>query len=254
MEYKDLIVARDGDVGVITLNRPGHLNALSANLFREIGLALTELDNDISVVVVVFTGSGRAFSAGADIHEMVESKPQDDAVSGTLGWGDWLNLLVNYKKPLIGAINGLAYGGGALLASCFDLRVGCENTSFRFLAVTVGRINSTWSLPAIVGASTAKELLLTGRVVLADEAYRLGLLNRLAPAADLMKTALEIAHLIAKNDAHTVQLIKQIVDENAGLTTREALTNEINHVTRSLKIPPPQESFKEFLNRKSRPH
>jgi len=253
LEYKDLIVARDGGLGIITLNRPGHLNALSVNLFREIGLALTELDNDNSVGALIFTGSGRAFSAGADIHEMVESKPQNEAVSRALGWGDWLKLLVNYRKPTIGAINGLAYGGGALLASCFDLRVGCENTSFRFLAVTVGRINSAWSLPSIVGVSPAKDLLLTGRVVLADEAYRLGLLNRLVPTADLMKTTLEIGHLIVKNDAHTVQLIKQIVDENAGLTVPEALANETKHIVASLKTPPPRESFKEFLNRKSRP-
>lgn len=252
MDYKTLILERKENVAIITLNRPEHLNALSKTLFREIGLALTELENDNNTRTVMFTGRGRAFSAGADIHEMIKNRPKKAKVSAE-GRGDWLSHLVNYTKPTIGVMNGLAYGGGALLASCFDIRIGCEKSQFRFLAVTYGRINSTWSLPLIVGVPKAQELLLTGRIVLADEAYRIGLLNQLVPAVDLMKSALEIGQVIAKNDAHTVRLIKKIVRENIGLDHRDALSNEIKNVTESLKPPPPQESFKDFLNRKSRP-
>jgi enoyl-CoA hydratase/carnithine racemase len=253
LPYEALIVKRVEKVGIVTLNRPEHLNALSTMLFREIDAALTELENDEGVVVVLFTGNGRAFSAGADIHEMVESRPKGEAVNSAVGRGDWMNHLINYKKPTIGAINGLAYGGGALLASCFDIRVGCENTSFRFLAITYGRINATWSLPLIVGIPKAKELLLTGRVVLAEEAYRTGLLNQLVPSIDLMKSALEMAQLIAGNDTGTVQLMRKILNGNIGLNQRDALKNEIKNIADSLKPPPPEESFAEFLNRKSHP-
>ena len=90
-------------------------------------------------------------------------------------------------KPLIGAINGLAYGGAALLSSTLDLRIGCERTQFRFLAASYGRVNSTWSLPLLVGLPKAKELLYTGRVVAAEEAERIGLLNQIVPAARLIE-------------------------------------------------------------------
>ncbi len=253
MVYENLLITRDEKVGIITLNRPAQLNALSILLFHEIDVALTELENDGDIRVVVMTGNGRAFSAGADIHEMVDNTPKPGTPPSQGDRGDWLPHLVNYQKPTIGVINGLAYGGGALLSSCFDIRLGCENTSFRFLAVTYGRINSAWSLPQIVGIPKAKELLLTGRVILADEAYRIGLLNQLVPSKELMKTALEMAHLIAKNDPNATQLMRQIVNENVGLNAREALANEGKNITASLKPPPPRESFKEFLDRKGHP-
>ena len=253
MGYDTLIVTRDDKVGLITLNRPEHLNALSTTLFREIDLALTELENDNDIRVVMVTGNGRAFSAGADIHEMVENRSKSEAVNTAVGRGNWLEHLIEYKKPTIGIINGLAYGGGALLSSCFDIRLGCENTSFRFLAVTYGRINSTWSLPLLVGLPKAKELLFTGRVIPAQEAYHIGLLNQLVASTELMKAAMEMGQLIAKNDPATVQLVRKIVNENIGLRSHEALANEMRNIAASLKSPPPKESFKEFLNRKSRP-
>ena len=90
--------------------------------------------------------------------------------------------LATLKKPTIGAINGLAYGGAALLSSSLDIRIGCERSSFRFLAATYGRINSTWTLPMVVGWARAKELLYTARVVSADEALQIGLLNKIVPS------------------------------------------------------------------------
>lgn len=253
MTYETLKVDKEGAVAIVTLNRPEHLNALNTVLFRELGEALNELEDDNQINVVMFTGSGRAFSAGADIHEMVETPAGAARVTGAVTRGDWLTRLIDYKKPTIGIINGLAYGGGALLASCCDIRLGCENTSFRFLAITYGRINATWSLPLIVGLPKAKELLLTGRIVKAEEAAAIGLLNQIVPAAELMKTARDMGQLIAKNDAHTAQVMRKILNENIGLNHREALANEMKNIAESLTPPPPKESFNEFLNRKSRP-
>lgn len=251
--YETLLIDRKEGTGIITLNRPEKLNALSTALFRELDLALTELEQDKQVGVVLVTGAGeKAFSAGADIHEMVDSTTGADRVARAARTGDWLGHLIAYQKPTIGVINGLAYGGGALLSSSFDIRIGCERTIFRFLGVTYGRINSTWSLPLIVGLPLAKELLFTGRIIMAEEAFRIGLLNRLVTSADLMQTALEIGQSIAKNDAGTVRLIRKIVNENAGLGARQALANEARNIAESLRPPPPRESFKEFLSRKGK--
>jgi enoyl-CoA hydratase len=249
MKYKTLLVDKQGGVGIITFNRPEKLNAYNRALMAEFDSVLTRFERDEKVKAIIITGSGkRAFSAGADIHEMtalseVEQKKRDSRRS------DWTWHLATYKKPTIGAINGLAYGGGALLSSLVDIRLGCERTSFRFLSAVYGRVNSTWSLPLIVGWPMAKELMFTGRIVEAEEALRIGLLNRLVPSSELMKVALEIGGTITTNDAAAVQGIKEILTRDIGMSLREMMFNEIQTVSRSLPPPPPQESFKTFLER-----
>ena len=138
------------------------------------------------------------------------------------------------------------------MSSIFDIRIGCERSSFRFLAVTYGRVNSTWTLPLIVGWPVAKELLFTGRVVEAEEALRIGLLNKLVPSSEVMKTSLEIAKTIAANDPTTVQVIKEILNRNIGMSRREMLLNEYETVSQSLQSPPPEDSFKDFLKRRAK--
>lgn len=252
MAYETLLLAKQPGVGIITLNRPDRLNALSAALFLELDQALTEFEGDEEVKALVVTGAGdRAFSAGADIHEMVETSQSRPGEPDTRS-RDWVWHLANYRKPTIGAINGLAYGGGALLSSIFDIRIGCERSSFRFLAVTYGRINSTWSLPLIVGWPVAKELLFTGRVVEAEEALRIGLLNKLVPSSQLMKATLEMGQLIASNDSAAVQAVREIVVRDVGMGWRDMLRNEAETIARSLKPPPPEQSFSSFLNRKAK--
>ena len=252
MTYKTLLLERQKGVGIITLNRPERLNALSRALFTELDQALTEFEHDDEVKAIIVTGAGdRAFSAGADIHEMVEASKAQLKEQGSHG-ADWVWHLAACRKPTIGAINGLAYGGGALMSSIFDIRLGCERTSFRFVAVTYGRVNSTWTLPLIVGWPIAKELLFTGRVVEAEEALRIGLLNKLVPSSELMKASLEMGQAIAANDAATVQVIREIMTRNIGMSWREMLLSEYQTVSRSVQSPPPEESFRDFLKRKAK--
>ncbi len=249
MSYETILVDRKDTAGIITLNRPDKLNALSSTLLQEFDLALTELEQDEKVHVLLITGAGeRAFSAGMDIHEMVGSDEGARRVGRSAG-GDWIRHLAFFKKPTIGVMNGLAHGGGALMASMLDIRIGCERTNFRFLAVTYSRINSTWTLPLIVGLPKAKELLLTGRIVQAEEALRIGLLNRLVPSGEQMKTALEMAQMIGKNDPGTVQLLRRILNTNIGMGWEESLDNESKLNAEFLRPPPPGESFKEFLQK-----
>src|SRR5215468_5588751 len=204
MAYEFILTERSDGVAVITLNRPDKLNALSFPLVRELDDALSRCEADEDVKAVILTGAGeRAFSAGADIHEMAGLSAEELATRADVrGRATWH--IATFGKPLIGAINGLAYGGAALLSSTLDLRIGCERTKFRFLAASYGRVNSTWSLPLLVGLPKAKELLYTGRDVMAEEAERIGLLNQVVPATRLRETALEMAAAIARNDARMV--------------------------------------------------
>jgi 2-(1,2-epoxy-1,2-dihydrophenyl)acetyl-CoA isomerase len=252
MGYEHILTERLDGAALITLNRPEKLNALSYGLMQELDDALTQLEEDDAVKAVVLTGAGgKAFSAGADIHEMAglsaEALGERQAFRNRATWH-----IATFAKPLIGAINGLAYGGAALLSSTLDIRIGCERTKFRFLAASYGRVNSTWSLPVLVGLPKAKELLYTGRDVLADEAERIGLLNQVVPATQLRETALAMAAAIAKNDARMVQGIKRILHEDIGMPWRERYDNEENARATWLTSAPVREGFKDFLARKGR--
>ncbi|HEY7520495.1 MAG TPA: enoyl-CoA hydratase/isomerase family protein [Methylomirabilota bacterium] len=251
MGYESILTERRDGAAVIVLNRPDKLNALSFGLVRELDRELDVLAADESVKAVVLTGAGdKAFSAGADIHEMAglsgAELAERQAFRNAANWK-----VATFPKPIIGAINGLAYGGAALLTSMLDLRIGCERTKFRFLAATYGRVNSTWSLPLLVGLPKAKELLYTGRDVLAAEAERIGLLNQVVPAARLRAAALEMAHLIVSNDGRMVQGIKRLLHEDIGLPWRARYDNEETARATWLTSAHPREGFKDFLARKA---
>jgi enoyl-CoA hydratase len=249
MTYKNILTERADKTALITLNRPEKLNAMSYELACEVDEELTTIENDDGVCVVVLTGAGRAFSAGGDIHQMVKSTPEELAArSEVRGRATWH--LATFPKPIIGAINGLAYGAGALLTSMLDIRIGCEHAEFQFLAAKYGRVNSTWSLPLVVGLPKAKELLYTGKSVQAEEAERIGLLNQLVPCAELRDKTLQMAQLIAKNNSRMVQGIKRLVHEDIGLDWRSRYDNEKNARGTYLKATDPREGFKDFLSRK----
>ena len=250
MGYEHIVSERFDGAALITLNRPEKLNALSFGLMQELDEELTRLEEDAAVKAVVLTGAGdKAFSAGADIHEMAglsaEVLAERQAFRNHATWH-----VATFTKPLIGAINGLAYGGAALLSSTLDIRIGCERTKFRFLAASYGRVNSTWSLPVLVGLPKAKELLYTGRDVMAEEAERIGLLNQVVPAARLRETALEMAAAIAKNDARMVTGIKRLLHEDIGMPWRERYENEEHARATWLTSGTIREGFKDFLARK----
>ena len=253
MSDKVVKLEKNESIATITLNRPEVLNALSREVQYTLNHYMNDLENDESIKCVIVTGAGdKAFSAGGDIHEMdklskMENPPEDHPTSRWYSWN-----LMNFKKPLIGAINGLAFGGGALMASTFDIRIGTENTSFKFLAATYGRLNSSWSLQAQIGWPKAKELLFTGRQVLAPEAFQIGLLNHLVEKNNLMDKSFEIAEQIAKGDARMIQGIKKLMIENTGESIRNQFTKEMRAVDSWLKPITVQESFKTFLDKKGR--
>jgi enoyl-CoA hydratase/carnithine racemase len=250
MSYKNILAERLDRVALITLNRPEKLNAMSYELACELDEELAKIESDDSARVVILTGAGpRAFSAGGDIHQMVRSTPEELAARSDIrSKATWH--LATFAKPIIGAINGLAYGAGAQLTSMLDIRIGCEHAEFQFLAAKYGRANSTWSLPLVVGLPRAKELLYTGRAVKAEEAERIGLLNQLVPCSELKQAAIQMAEMISANDPRMVQGIKRLLHEDIGMPWRERYDSEQNARKTWLKANSPREGFKEFLARK----
>ena len=254
MTYEHILLEREDGVGIITLNRPEKLNAMNRKLSSELQDAVKELDADDAIGCIVITGAGtRAFSAGGDIHEQREddrrfSREELDARRGRGSYE-----IAASAKPTIGMINGLAYGGAAVLASSLDMRVGCEDSRFRFLAAAYGRINSTWTLSNQVGWPIAKELLFTARVVEAEEAYRIGLLNHLVPRGQLRGKTMELARTIAQNNRASVVGIKALLLKQMGQNLEQQWTEEREYTIHVVRGARAEEAFPEFIARKGRP-
>lgn len=255
-----------GYVAFLTMNRPEVLNAMNRQLTAELHDAVRAANEDDEIGCIVITGADThprvpAFTAGGDIHQQREDQAALNA--GTLTRDDMdvqsaKRQRGSYEvsasdKPVIGMINGLAYGGGAVLSSSLDIRIGSDAARFRFLAAAYGRINSTWTLVNQVGWPQAKELLFTARIVEAEEAYRIGLLNHLVPAYRLREKTMEVATQIATNDIPSVVGIKRLLLEHMGESLEQQWTNEKNFTTNVLRGTLAEEAFPDFLARRGRP-
>jgi len=254
MAHEHILVESEDGVGIITLNRPDVLNAMNRKLSSELHHAVKAMDADEAIGCIVITGSGeRAFSAGGDIHE----QRADDARYTQAQLDAMGNPRRSYEisasaKPTIGMMNGLAYGGAAVLASSLDMRIGCEATKFRFLAAAYGRINSTWTLPNQVGWPMAKELLFSARVVEAEEAYRIGLLNHLVPRARLREKTMELARMIANNHRGAVVGIKALLLRQKGKDLEGQWAEEKDYTTRVMRGAKAEDAFPEFIAKHGR--
>lgn len=234
-------------VAMITLNRAKARNALTTTMQRALDSLLATLAKDDGVRAVVVAGAGdQAFSAGYDIKE--------------LGTFDEAQMLANYSereamirhvadfpKPLIGAINGLAHGAGAIISSLFDIRVGSAKSEFRFTAVAYGGVNNTWQLPRVVGLAKALEFTMTGRVIRAEEALRAGLLNELVPEDQVREKAIEIAASIAVHPPAGVRQHKALIRASLGRSIEEAYEAENAVMRGSLRPSRPADLFQSFL-------
>ncbi len=255
-----------GHVAFLTMNRPEVLNAMNRQLTGELQDAVRAANEDADIGCIVITGADThprvpAFTAGGDIHQQREDQAALNA--GTLTRDDMdaqssRRQRGSYEvsasdKPVIGMINGLAYGGGAVLSSSLDIRIGSDAARFRFLAAAYGRINSTWTLVNQVGWPQAKELLFTARIVEAEEAYRIGLLNHLVPTYKLREKTMEIATQIATNDIPSVIGIKRLLLQHMGGSLEEQWANERDFTTNVLRGTLAEEAFPDFLARRGRP-
>jgi enoyl-CoA hydratase/carnithine racemase len=210
MTSDPVLCERQGAVAILRLNRPGKHNAINRRLSSALVAHLDALAEDDEVRVVIITGAGeKAFCAGADMTEALGAAHGEGRGDGTI---DVIMRLVRFPKPVIAAVNGFAYGGGALLAATCDLRVAAHTARFRFPGATYGLVVGGSQLPRIVGISRAKDLIFTARVVDASEALRIGLVDRLVALPDLEEAALELATQIAENSPEAVRASKEVID------------------------------------------
>jgi enoyl-CoA hydratase len=230
-EYESILVERHGDgVATITLNRPKVLNALNAGLLGDVSQALTELENDAEVRAIIITGSGeKAFAAGADIGEL---NALPNAVEGArkARSGQQITLqMERLRKPVIMAINGFALGGGCEIAMAGDIRIASENAKFGQPEVNLGLIpgyGGSQRTTRLVGRGMAMYLCLTGEIIDAQEALRIGLVQKVVPLAELQDEAQRIAKLIASKAPLAIELCKSVINEGAGVPLAESLAME----------------------------
>jgi enoyl-CoA hydratase len=252
MDYEHILVEIEDGVGILTLNRPDKLNAMNRRLSSELRDAVKAMDADDGVGCIVITGAGRAFSAGGDIHEQREDDRNltDEQQEARRTRGSFE--ISASAKPTIGMMNGLAYGGAGVLASSLDMRIGCEDSKFRFLAAAYGRINSTWTLPNQVGWPIAKELLFSARIVEAEEAYRIGLLNHLVPRRELRAKTMELARTIAGNNRAAIRGIKELMLRQMSQNLEEQYEAERHFTTHVVRGAKAEEAFPDFIARHGR--
>jgi enoyl-CoA hydratase len=214
MSFENLLLERDGGVAILTVNRPKVLNALNTQTLDELRRAMLDLKRDEGVRVVILTGSGeKSFIAGADINELATQTPvsgREHAITGQ----HILDLIEHLGKPVIAAINGFALGGGCELAMACTLRIAADTAKLGQPEINLGLIPGyagTQRLTRIVGRGRALELLLTGDQVTAQEAHRLGLVNRVVPAAELMAEAKKLAATLASKAPIAIRYILEAV-------------------------------------------
>src|ERR1700688_4619278 len=214
---------KKGAIAYVTVNRPKVLNALNHRTWADLGTAFAEARADAEVRGIILTGSGdKAFIAGADISELAQVTAVEAEHSSTFGQGV-LNLIENLGKPVIAAVNGLAVGGGCENAMVCPIRIAAENAKFGQPEVKLGLLpggGGTQRLPRLVGKGRALQLILSGETINAGEAYRIGLINEVVPAADLITRAEAILKQILANAPIALQYSLEAV--NKGLETSQA--------------------------------
>ncbi len=237
MKYETIIFERKEGIGYLTLNRPDRANTISFQLMKEVVAAMEEAEADSEYRVVIVTGAGKHFCGGADLRDFAE-RARERAAGGTerRGSGDFVtpqrdlfSALEESRVPVIAAINGAAMGGGCEIALACDVRVISDTATIglpeiRFGALPAG--GGTQRLPRLVGAGVAKEMIFSGLPWTAEEAFRVGLVNRIASSAELLNECEKMARVYVERAAYALKAAKQLVNRGVELPLKDALALE----------------------------
>ena len=235
-------------VRVFTLDRPEVLNATRVADVVELDRLLHEAERDGDIRCVVLTGAGEAFCAGHDIHEM-QGLDADALTILELRRREATWHWANARLPTVAAVNGVSYGNGTLMAVGADLRVGGPQTRMKVTATKYGGANLTWSLPALIGESHARDLLLTGRVVDGEEAFRMGLLNRYVADGSVLEAAVQLAEEIAGNPPSGPVSVKHLINTASGAGRQAAFDREHAMQIDSILVDGATDVFDDFHRR-----
>ena len=239
-------------VGIITINRPEVLNALNLQVLHDLDQALDQVEAREDIYVLIITGAGRSFVAGADISEMANYTAVDAKAFSQQGNSTFYRI-TRFQRPVIAAVNGFALGGGCELAMSCDIRVASDKAKFGMpevgLGITPG-FGGTQRLARIVGMSTATDLILTSRTIDAQEALHIGLINHLYPAEQMMEKALELANTIAAQPQVAVRQAKQAIrmGKQVDINTGVAYESEVFGLCFSTEDQ--KDAMQAFLNKK----
>ena len=257
-EYQDIIFQKQGNIAIISLNREEVLNAVRARTWVELLDALNNVKCDPAISCLIITGKGKAFSAGQDLSEIESVLGADvnyhEVREGILNTQKLTREMVNMPKPVIAAVNGYAVGGGAEIAIACDIRIASDNARFEFAEVKVGLFATngvTYFLPKLIGFGRAKELMLTGRRIGAQEAFQIGLVSKVVEDEMLMDEALKVAESIAETAPISGALVKHCLNKSDEISLEDAMVYETDAVMACVQTSDAREGAAAFLeNRK----
>jgi 2-(1,2-epoxy-1,2-dihydrophenyl)acetyl-CoA isomerase len=256
MKYENVIVEKENRIAKIILNRPDRLNSFAGKMREEIYLSIKEMGKDENVRVIILTGAGRGFCSGADVEYLAQLNREKnwEGFRGVLIAGEKaVSQIRKIEKPVIAMVNGAAAGGGLNLALACDIRIASEKAVFGQTFIRLG-LHPDWSgtyfLPRLVGEAKAYELMLTGDVINADEAFRIGMLNRVVPHEELEKVTMELAEKIASYPPTVVRFIKQAAHQSLHSNLQAMLKFEEDVQMVFFKTEDATEGFSAFLEKR----
>lgn len=255
MELKNVILEKEEHLAIVTINRPKALNALNSETLKDLDTVIEDLEKDANIYAVILTGAGeKSFVAGADIAEMKDLNEAQGEEFGALGNKVFLRL-ENLNKPVIAAIQGFALGGGCEISMACDIRIASEKALFGQpevgLGITPG-FGGTQRLPRIVGLGKAKELIYTAQNIKADEALRIGLVNKVVPLEDLMTEAKKMASKIIANAPIAVRLCKDAINRGMQVEIDKAVAIEAQDFGKCFASDDQKEGMTAFLERREK--
>ena len=248
MAYENIIFEKEENIAIITFNRPEAMNALNNRTRAEFGQAIENVAGDDEIKVLILTGSGKAFVAGSDIKEFNKFTPFAAHNIKRLG-----EMVEKLEKPVIAAVNGFCLGGGCEIAMACDIIVASEKAKFGQPEINIGIIpggGGTQRLQRLIGPCRAKEMIFTGDIIRAEEADRIGLVNRVVPVDDLMPTARKIAEKIASKSAAALKLAKQAVNYGMQTNLESGLKYEYEMYALSLTLKDKEEGVNAFIEKR----
>ena len=244
-------------VATITLNRPNRLNALTFEVYQELQDTFRALDTEPGVRCIVITGAGRGFCTGGDVEDIIGALFEKDS-GGLL---DFTRMTCNLilairecRRPVIAALNGTVAGAGAVIATACDIRIANEHAKIAYLFTKVGLSGAdmgvAWLLPRIVGLAHSSQLLMTGDFIGPDEAYRIGLYNRVVPKEELLSVAREMAEKLAKGPSYALEMTKRALNEEASMDLATALEAEARVQAKCMENPNFREAYEAFVEKR----
>ena len=254
MTFANLLLEKKNSIAYLTVNRPKVLNALNVATLEELAVAFAEIRSDSNVRVVILTGAGeKAFVAGADISELCKLDETSGGKFAQRGQAVF-DLIENLGKPVIACVNGFALGGGCELAMACTMRLASENAKFGQPEVKLGFLpgyGGTQRLPRLVGKGMAMQLVLTGEIITAREALRIGLVNEVTPPADLIPRAESIAQKILANAPLAVQHAVEAVNKGMEMTLAQGLALEADLFSACCRTEDKKEGTAAFLEKRA---